>query len=174
MLGDEISPQALADAARLEAASRSVFVFATKVVAHFDSDHSLASQDLSFDDFDRAIDAATEVFERWFVAVTGEGLAIIPPSLGWENVVRFHHRDLSIAYPDVVGARATSMLGTLAVEELLEAFEKSEEDRAALIGRLYVRDEARWLAELLIEIEEDPDDLVRLNLIAALRRGLGG
>lgn len=66
------------------------------------------------------------------------------------------------------------MLGTLAVEELLEAIEKSEEDRAALIGRLSVRDDARWLAELLIEIQEDPDDLVRLNLIAALRRGLGG
>lgn len=66
------------------------------------------------------------------------------------------------------------MLGTLAVEELLEALEKSEEDRAALIGRLSVRDDARWLAELLIEIQEDPDDLVRLNLIAALRRGLGG
>jgi hypothetical protein len=71
------------------------------------------------------------------------------------------------------GAQVAYTLGTPAVQELLEALERSEKDRAALMGRLYVRDEARWLAELLIEIEEDPDDLARLSLIAALRRGLG-
>jgi predicted GNAT family N-acyltransferase len=173
VLGNELSSHALEDADRLQAASRAVTVFATKVVAHFDRDHAVASQDLRFDDFDRAIDVATNLFERWFVAVTGEGVAILLPSIGWENVLRLHRRDLSIDNPDALGARVVYSLGEPAAQELLETLERSEEERAALIGRLYARDEARWLAELLIEIEKDPDDLVRLNLIAALRRGFG-
>jgi hypothetical protein len=43
--------------------------------------------------------------------------------------------------------------------------------RAALIGRLSLRADAEWLAELLIDLEED--EPARLNLVAALRR-LGG
>lgn len=148
--------------------------FATKVVAHFDRDHAVVSQDLRFDDFDRAIELSTELFARWFSKITGEGVAVdLLPAIPWQNVLRLHRRDLSIDNPDALGARVVYSLGEPAAQELLEALERSEEERAALIGRLYARDEARWLAELLIEIEEDPDDLVRLNLIAALRRGLG-
>jgi hypothetical protein len=50
--------------------------------------------------------------------------------------------------------------------------ERSDTGRAKLIGRLYARDDARWLAELLIEIEEDPNDLVGVRLIEALREGV--
>jgi hypothetical protein len=45
---------------------------------------------------------------------------------------------------------------------------RSEEDRAALIGRLSQRDDATWLAELLLDIETDPDDITRLRLIEGL------
>ena len=37
------------------------------------------------------------------------------------------------------------------------------------IGRLYARADARWLAELLTDIESDPDDITRLQIIEALR-----
>lgn len=42
-----------------------------------------------------------------------------------------------------------------------------EADRAALIGRLSLRADAEWLAELLIDLEED--EPARLHLVAALR-----
>jgi hypothetical protein len=40
-------------------------------------------------------------------------------------------------------------------------------DRADLIGRLHQRADAEWLAELLIDLEED--EPARLRLVAALR-----
>ncbi len=45
---------------------------------------------------------------------------------------------------------------------------RSDADRAALIGRFHLREDAAWLAELLIDIEED--ELVRLQITDALRR----
>jgi hypothetical protein len=46
----------------------------------------------------------------------------------------------------------------------------SDADRAALIGRLHLREDAAWLTELLIDIEDD--ELVRWQLVNALRRVL--
>jgi hypothetical protein len=46
-------------------------------------------------------------------------------------------------------------LGEPAARELLEVLERSDADRAALIGRLHVRDDAAWLAELLMDLEDD-------------------
>ena len=46
------------------------------------------------------------------------------------------------------------------------------EDRAALIGRLSQREDTTWLAELLIEIETDPDDITRMRLIDGLEKAL--
>lgn len=43
--------------------------------------------------------------------------------------------------------------------------------QSALIGQLYRSDRGQALAELLADGETDPDDLVRLRLIVALRRG---
>ncbi|MDP9329999.1 MAG: hypothetical protein M3P11_05075 [Actinomycetota bacterium] len=54
------------------------------------------------------------------------------------------------------------------LRELLDALTRSEADRAALIGRLYQRDDARWLAELLTDLEAD--ELARLQLV----KGCGG
>jgi hypothetical protein len=71
-----------------------------------------------------------------------------------------------------VGERLVAALGAPAASELFDVLERSDTGRAKLIGRLYARDDARWLAELLIEIEEDPNDLVRLRLIEALREGV--
>jgi hypothetical protein len=45
----------------------------------------------------------------------------------------------------------------------------SKADRAGLIGRLSQREDAAWLAELLIEIESDPDDITLPQIIEALR-----
>jgi hypothetical protein len=44
----------------------------------------------------------------------------------------------------------------------------AEADRATLIGRLSQRADAEWLAELLIDLEED--ESARLHLIEALQR----
>ncbi len=68
-----------------------------------------------------------------------------------------------------LGARIVAALGEPAARELLDVLTRSDADRAALIGRLHVREEAAWLTELLIEIESDPDDLTRFKLIGALQ-----
>jgi hypothetical protein len=44
---------------------------------------------------------------------------------------------------------------------------RPDADRAALIGRLSLRADGEWLAELLIDLEED--EPARLHLVAALR-----
>ena len=49
-----------------------------------------------------------------------------------------------------VGAHVIAALGEPAARQLLGVLERSDEDRAALIGRLYFRDDAQWLAELLV------------------------
>jgi len=38
---------------------------------------------------------------------------------------------------------------------------------------LYARDDARWLAELLIDMEDDVGEIARLRLIDDLRREIG-
>lgn len=45
-------------------------------------------------------------------------------------------------------------------------------DRAALIGGLHQREDAGWLAELLRDIEADPEGITRLQVVEALRRAL--
>jgi hypothetical protein len=57
--------------------------------------------------------------------------------------------------------------------ELLEILERSDADRAALIGRLHARDDAEWLAELLIDLEDDVGEIARLRLTEGLRDVLG-
>jgi hypothetical protein len=56
----------------------------------------------------------------------------------------------------------------LAPSSSLDVLTRSESDRAALIGRLSQRADAEWLAELLIDLEED--EVPRLHLVEALRR----
>jgi hypothetical protein len=51
--------------------------------------------------------------------------------------------------------------------ELLDVLTRPEADRAALIGRLSLRADGEWLAEVLIDLEED--EPARLHLVAALR-----
>jgi len=74
---------------------------------------------------------------------------------------------------DDLGPRLLDLLGESACRELLAVLERPEAECAALIGRLYARDDAQALAEMLLDIESDPDDLVRLRLIAALHEVLG-
>lgn len=54
-----------------------------------------------------------------------------------------------------IGQRVIAALGEPAARELLEVLERSDADRAALIGRLHVRDDAAWRAELLMDLEDD-------------------
>jgi hypothetical protein len=61
-------------------------------------------------------------------------------------------------------------LGEPAARELLDVLTRSDADRAALIGRLHRRDDARWLAELLTDLEVD--ETARLQLAEGLRRVL--
>jgi hypothetical protein len=71
-----------------------------------------------------------------------------------------------------VGERVVSALGEPAARELLDVLERSDADRAALIGRLHVRDDAAWLAELLMDLEDDTGEIARLRLVDDLRRTL--
>lgn len=60
-------------------------------------------------------------------------------------------------------------LGEPAARELLEVLERSDADRAALIGGLHVREDAAWLAELLMDLEDDVGEIARLRLLRAIR-----
>ena len=51
--------------------------------------------------------------------------------------------------------------------------ERSDPDRAALVGRLHVRDDAAWLAEMLMDLEDEVGEMVRLRLVDALRAEVG-
>jgi hypothetical protein len=67
-----------------------------------------------------------------------------------------------------VGARIVAAVGGTGARELLDVLTRSEADRAALIGRLSLRADAEWLAELLTDLEVD--EVARLHLVEALRR----
>jgi hypothetical protein len=79
--------------------------------------------------------------------------------------------DVAIDYHEI-GSRIIVAVGETGANELLDALTRSEADRAALIGRLTVRDDAAWLAELLTDLEID--EIARLHLVEALRRELAG
>jgi AbiU2 len=164
---------ATADAKELEEIATRVRTFANKVVAHLDADHAAASRGVNFADLDASIVVAARVWERWFLAVTGEGVVVDLPPIGWSNVIRLHRRDVRIESPGLLGARVHYSLGEDAARELLDVLKRTPEDRTALIGRLYGQSESRWLAESLMDIEADPDDLIRLRLIAELERMFG-
>ena len=52
--------------------------------------------------------------------------------------------------------------------------ERSDADPAALISRLYLREDATWLAELLMDLEDEVGEMARLRLIEELRREVRG
>ena len=162
---------ATADADLLEETAAKVTKFADKVVAHLDADHAAASGDVNLDELDRAVDATIPIWEKWYLVITGNGVvAQLQDDIGWWNVLRFHWRHVEIENPGIIAAKFVYTLGEGAAHELLDVLKRSPDDRAALIGRLYGRAESRPLAETLMDIEEDPDDLVRLRLIAELER----
>lgn len=63
------------------------------------------------------------------------------------------------------------VLGEPAARELLDAI--PDPDRAVLIGRLHARDDARWLAEVLMDLEGEEGEPARLQLADSLTRALG-
>jgi hypothetical protein len=71
--------------------------------------------------------------------------------------------------PEGIGERVVAALGEPGALELLEILERSDADRAALIGRLRVRDDAAWLAELLMDLEDERGEIVRPRLVEAFR-----
>jgi len=62
---------------------------------------------------------------------------------------------------DDTGHRVVEALGEPAARELLDAITRSDADRAALIGRLYARADAEWLAELLMDLEGEEGEPAR-------------
>jgi hypothetical protein len=51
--------------------------------------------------------------------------------------------------------RIVDAVGEAGAAELLDVLTRPDADHAALIGRLHQREDAAWLAELLIDLEED-------------------
>ena len=70
------------------------------------------------------------------------------------------------------GQRIVQLLGLPAAQAFLDVLTRSDEDRADVVRRLFAREDARWLAEVLMDIEEEPDDLTRMRLIAELQEAL--
>jgi hypothetical protein len=68
----------------------------------------------------------------------------------------------------IVAGRIVAALGEAGARELLDVLTRSEANRVALVGWLSLRADADWLAELLIDLEED--EIARLHLIEAIRR----
>jgi hypothetical protein len=67
-----------------------------------------------------------------------------------------------------IAGRVIAAVGKAGAAELLDVLTRSEADRAALIARLSLRADAEWLAELLIDLEED--EPARLYLVEAFRQ----
>ena len=79
---------------------------------------------------------------------------------------------MDLALP-ALGQQILSIFGPDGSRELLDLLTRPGADRAALIGRLNQRADGQWLAEVLMDVESDPDDIVRLRLIEALQAVLG-
>lgn len=73
--------------------------------------------------------------------------------------------------PGEIASRVVAAVGEAGARELLDVPTRSESDHAAMIGRLSLRADAEWLAELLIDLEED--EPARLHLMNALRSVTG-
>jgi len=71
------------------------------------------------------------------------------------------------------GMDLVKLLGPDNARKLLEVLELPDDERWAFTSRMYARDDGTALAEVLADVETDPDDLVRLRLIGALREVLG-
>jgi hypothetical protein len=69
-----------------------------------------------------------------------------------------------------IGEQIIEAVGRGGAAELLDAITRPEADRAELIGRLAVRDDAVWLAEVLMDLEAD--EVVRLQVAEGLRQAL--
>jgi hypothetical protein len=66
-----------------------------------------------------------------------------------------------------IRVRIVAAIGEEGARELLDVLTRSEADRAALIGRLSLRADGEWLAEVMMDLEED--EPARLWLVAALK-----
>jgi hypothetical protein len=62
--------------------------------------------------------------------------------------------------------RSIDILGRRGAEELLDVLQRTEAERAALIGRLWQRTDVRILADALIDLDED--EIARHELIRSL------
>jgi hypothetical protein len=71
--------------------------------------------------------------------------------------------DLTGRSADHDGRPVVDALGEPAARELLDVITRPDADRAALIGRLYARDDARWLAELLMDLQGEDGEPTRLG-----------
>jgi hypothetical protein len=118
----------------------------------------------------------------WIVAIVGFVvllLAVIALLVAWWGAAG-RVTTSSVASGEVVvipvddrGRRAVDALGEPAARVLLDVLTRPAAERAALIGRLYARDDARWLAEVLMDLEGEDGEPARLQLADAVREALG-
>lgn len=106
---------------------------------------------------------------RWILTVTMRDPAPVETILvkGPRPAIRKAIGEFEATLDDL-GSRLVEALGQGGARDLLDALTRSEADRAKLIGRLSIRNDATWLAELLIDIEVD--ESIRLQVTDALAR----
>lgn len=71
-----------------------------------------------------------------------------------------------------LGERSSPLSASRRLESSSRCSSVRTPTRHALIARLHVRDDAAWLAELLMDLEDEVGEIARLRLVDEIRRTL--
>ncbi len=90
VLGSQIADEAKRDFEAIQASADNVTTFANKVVAHLDRDHATAVPALTIGDIHDVVNFIGQLWERWYVRVTGNSASAEPPAAGgtWWEVLK--------------------------------------------------------------------------------------
>jgi hypothetical protein len=70
-------------------------------VAHLDRGHAAGAEGLDLEELDDVVDTLGQVWERWYVTITGSFAPAEEPFLSgdWAAVIRLRRRDPSVDHP---------------------------------------------------------------------------
>jgi hypothetical protein len=159
------------DADMLHESAERVSTFASQAVAHFDRLQTVSGDDLTLAEIHEAIDRIAEVWERWYLRITGSQIVMDVHLLPWWNVLRLVRRHVPLDNPDMFAGRIVFELEMTpdAAEALAEALNGSADEWGRAIGPLWAHDASRALAEDLREFMAESDANQRRRLVEGLR-----